>query len=130
MTTHVIGTTRKPTREQANAIAAHRLAVRRARPSRLRRAVITLAVLAFALPWAGIYEQLAAGRDPALAKDDVPAASNATKSAHADAAAIAAAKARAARRATRLAQRHAALVATTAPTQTTAQPAPVTTQQS
>jgi hypothetical protein len=57
----------KPTREEALAIASERKARRRARTSRIRKLVATLAVAAFIGPFAVIYDNVAAGRDPALA---------------------------------------------------------------
>jgi hypothetical protein len=58
---------RRPTREQGLRIAARRKAARRRRTSRIRKAVVTVAVAAFLGPFAVIYTQLANGKDPALA---------------------------------------------------------------
>jgi hypothetical protein len=57
----------KPTREEALAIASERKAARRARTSRIRKLVATLTVAAFIGPFAVIYNNVAAGKDPALA---------------------------------------------------------------
>jgi hypothetical protein len=54
------------TREEALAIASERKAARRVRTSRIRKLVATLAVAAFIGPFAVIYNNIAAGKDPAL----------------------------------------------------------------
>ena len=57
----------KPTREEALAIASGRKAARRARTSRIRKLVATLAVAAFIGRFAVIYDNVAAGKHPAVA---------------------------------------------------------------
>jgi hypothetical protein len=68
----------KPTREEALAIAAERKAARGARTSRIRKLVATLAVAAFIGPFAVIYENVAAGKDPALAAQTTVARASTT----------------------------------------------------
>ena len=58
---------RRPSREQALAIAARRKAERQRRTGRIRKGVAVLAVCAFIGPFAVIYEQIASGKDPGLA---------------------------------------------------------------
>lgn len=56
----------KPAREEALAIAADHEAARHRRTSRIRKLVATLAVAAFIGPFAVIYNNVSAGKDPAL----------------------------------------------------------------
>src|SRR5258705_4574691 len=59
----------KPTREQALAIAARRKAARRARTTRIRRAIAVVSIAAFVAPFGVIYTQLAGGHDPSLSSN-------------------------------------------------------------
>src|SRR4051812_9632196 len=70
---------KKPTREEGLAIAAQRKAARGRRTGRIRKAVAVVAVSAFIGPFAFIYSQMAAGKDPALAATQA-VASNASSS--------------------------------------------------
>lgn len=54
-------------REEALALAARRKAARHRRTSRIRKAVVTVAVAAFIGPFAVIYGNVASGKDPAPA---------------------------------------------------------------
>jgi hypothetical protein len=94
---------RKPTREEGLAIAAQRRAARGRRTSHIRKAVATVAAAAFLGPFAVIYINLTAGKDPALAATTSPAQSTTTSQAQST---------------------------TTASSASTSSPAPVTTQQS
>src|SRR4051794_41360781 len=69
---------KKPTREEGLAIAAQRKAARGRRTGRIRKVVAVVAVSAFIGPFAFIYTQMAAGKDPALATTQ--GASNGTSS--------------------------------------------------
>ena len=57
-------------RTDALALGRERKAARKLRTRRLRRVVAVCAVAAFVGPFATIYEEMAAGRDPALATVD------------------------------------------------------------
>jgi hypothetical protein len=71
---------RKPTREEALAVASKRKAARRLRTARIRKAVAILAVAAFLGPFAVIYGQVAAGEDPALSASTSQSATSASES--------------------------------------------------
>jgi hypothetical protein len=58
---------RKPTREEALAVASQRKAARHRRTTRIRKTVAILAVAAFIGPFGVIYSQVASGKDPGLA---------------------------------------------------------------
>jgi hypothetical protein len=58
---------RKPTREEALAIASQRKAARHRRTTRIRKTVAILTAAAFIGPFGVIYSQVASGKDPGLA---------------------------------------------------------------
>ena len=58
---------RRPTRAEGLAIASQRKEARRRRTTRIRKTVAVLAAAAFIGPFGFLYQQLAAGNDPALA---------------------------------------------------------------
>jgi hypothetical protein len=68
---------RKPSREEALAIANARVAARARRTMRIRKGVVVLALAAFLGPFAVIFEQVAAGTDPGLASTSSTTAASA-----------------------------------------------------
>ena len=139
----------RPRSPEAVALGRQVKAARRRRTNRLRKGVVAIAAAAFLGPFAVIYTQVAAGRDPALVADEKVSSALSPNLAYSSAAAAKSASVRAgaledAQRlaAERRAAARAAAAATattttttsytgsaTTPTQTVT-PTPVTTQQS